>query len=86
MRVRTKIEAIEKRLHVGRKGHPIILGRKQAWDALTPEERQRLPESTKEWVTVQELITRRQQQGSACGIIGYSPRAEIDRRKELGIW
>ena len=82
MRIKSKIEALEKHVGIGKRQTVLMVGRVQSWDNITPEERGRLPEDELDWIIVQEAI----QCGDELVLTGCDPRAEIDKRKKLGIW
>ena len=82
MRIKSKIEALEKHVGIGKTQTVLMIGRAGDWDDIAPDERLRLPEDELDWIITQEAV----QCGAELVLTGCSPRAEIDRRKELGIW
>ena len=82
MRIKSKIESLEERVGINKTQMVLMVGREESWDEITVEEREKLPEDELDWITIQEAI----QGGDALVLTGCSPRVEIDKRKELGIW
>ena len=55
MRIKSKIESLEKRLGINKQQMVLMVGRVQSWDDISPEERQRLPEDELEWTTIHKV-------------------------------
>jgi hypothetical protein len=82
MRIKSKLESLEKRLGINKQQMVLMVGREQSWDDITEEEHERLPEDELEWIFIQDAIAG----GHELVLTGCDPRTEINRRKELGIW